>query len=78
MKLHLLRFKDCSKCTRSSTLKQILNCNLKCCFLRIRFKGSHLNDDVGDFQREASLNHSLDGTDGKGSDSYNYSSEIAN
>jgi hypothetical protein len=46
--------------------------------LRIRFKGSHLNDDDGDFQREAGLNHSLDGTDGKGSDSYNYSSETAN
>jgi hypothetical protein len=52
---------------------QILNCNLKCCFLRTRFEGSHLNDDDGDFQREAGLNHSLDGTGGKGSGSYNYS-----
>lgn len=77
MKLHLLRFKDCSKCNRSETLMQILNCSLKCCFLKIRFKGSHLNDD-GDFQREEGLNHSLDGTDDKGSNSYSYSSVTAN
>lgn len=55
----------------------ISNCNLECYFLKTKSKGSHLSGGDGDWQRGEGLNHSLDGTDGKGYDWYNYSSVTA-